>query len=160
VKPYRIPFLLFALVLCAPSLAADDAALLRCRALTDTARRLACYDALPLEGSKPAPSAPSAGGAAPATPSAPSLLARFGFEQRAQPEELPSIASSIPGEFEGWGPATRIKLANGQVWQIADGSSRKVYLDNPKVTVRRGALGSFFLDFENANWSPRVRRVQ
>jgi hypothetical protein len=53
-----------------------------------------------------------------------------------------------------------IPLANGQVWQIADGSARFMSLDNPKVTIRRGALGSFFLDFENDNRSPRVRRVQ
>ena len=31
---------------------------------------------------------------------------------------------------------------------------------NPKVRVRRGALGAFFLEFEGSNRSPKVRRVQ
>ena len=36
------------------------------------------------------------------------------------------------------------------------------YLDrvDPKVTIRRGALGAFYLDIEGDNRSPRVKRVQ
>jgi len=33
-------------------------------------------------------------------------------------------------------------------------------VDNPKVVVRRGMLGGFFLEVENSNRSPRVRRIQ
>lgn len=152
---------LAAALLALPALA-DDAGLQRCRTIPDATQRLACYDALPLA---PA-AAPRAPGSAPAAPAAaapsspPSLLSRFGFESRAQPDELPSIESHIPGRFEGWGPGTVIKLANGQAWQVSDGSSRTAWVDNPKVTVRRGALGSFFLDIERVNPSPRVRRVQ
>jgi hypothetical protein len=43
--------------------------------------------------------------------------------------------------FEGWRPNERIRLANGQVWQIADDSSSLLQRRDPKVTVRRGALG-------------------
>ena len=75
-------------------------------------------------------------------------------------EELAAIESHIPGVFEGWRPNERIRLANGQVWQIADDSKSLIQRQSPKVTVRRGALGAFYLDIEGDNSSPRVRRVQ
>jgi len=155
----------------------DDAGLGRCRELADARARLVCYDALPLGGSSaraPAPAAPApaaapaspprAASAAPAVP--PGLTseareARFGLEQKAAAqEELSAIQSHIPGLFEGWRPNMRIRLANGQVWQIADDSGRMMERRDPKVTVRRAALGAFFLDFEGDNRSPRVRRIQ
>ena len=157
-----------------PVMAVDDAAVQRCRVMTDNAQRLACYDGLPIAApstprapvapapastpAKPAPAA-AAPAAAPAAAS-PSLLSRFGFENRAQPDELPTVETHIPGRFEGWGPKSAIALANGQVWQVIDDSARTAYKDNPKVTVRRGSLGSFFLDIEGVNPSPRVRRIQ
>ncbi len=157
------------LALAAGHALADDAGLQRCRAIKDAAPRLACYDALPLAPapalapSVPGAAAPAAStGAQPATApaAAPSLLARFGFEQRAQPDELASVESYIPGHFEGWGPSSIIKLANGQVWQVSDGSSRTAWVDNPKAKITRGAFGSFFLEIERVNPAPRVRRVQ
>ena len=83
------------------------------------------------------------------------------MENRAPEVELPTtMQSTIPGHFEGWGPKARIKLANGQVWQIADDSQAYFNLDNPKVVIRRGMMGGFFLEVEDSNRSPRVRRVQ
>ena len=38
--------------------------------------------------------------------------------------------------------------------------SRYLTLNDPKVRIRRGALGAFYLEFEKVNHSPRVRRVQ
>jgi hypothetical protein len=159
---------LFALLaLGLPALAVDDAAVQRCRAMTDNAQRLACYDGLPIAAAStpraPVAAAPAAAKPAPAAAPAaasPSLLSRFGFENRAQPDELPTVESHIPGRFEGWGPKSAIALANGQVWQVIDDSARTAYRENPKVTVRRGSLGSFFLDIEGVNPSPRVRRIQ
>ena len=147
---------------------ADDAGLRRCRALPEPAARLACYDALPLSET-PAPRAPSPRGASPApaiappaaaAPAAPSPEARFGLERQATVTEIPAIESYIPGLFEGWRPNARIRLANGQVWEIADDTSRRLERRDPKVTVRRAAFGAFFLDIEGDNRSPRVRRVQ
>jgi len=161
---------LFALLaLALPAAAVDDAAVQRCRAMADNAQRLACYDGLPVAApstpraavaSAPVAAAPAAAAPPAAAASSPSLLSRFGFENRPQPEELPTVESHIPGSFEGWGPKSVIALANGQVWQVIDDSTRKVYRENPKVTLRRGSLGSFFLDIEGVNPSPRVRRIQ
>lgn len=151
------------LVVCALALSAsasgaalaDEGGLQACRAITDAARRLACYDALPL---------PAAGTAAPAAPAAaPHDPASFGFEAKAAQATqaaLPSIGSYIPGRFEGWGPRERIKLANGQVWQVTDDSNAVMNLMDPKVTVRRGALGAFYLEFEQSNRTARVKRVE
>ena len=143
---------------------ADDAPLQRCRAMKDSAQRLACYDAIPLGlPAAPAlapsqPGAPAPAAAAPA--SSPTLLQRFGFEGRAQPDELPSVESNIPGLFEGWAPRSSFKLANGQVWQVNEETSRIAHLQSPKVKIVRGALGSFFMEIEGVSQSPRVRRVQ
>ena len=167
----RTTTMAFAALLLSGGALADDTGLMRCRAIGDSAARLACYDALAkqVEGrfgqpqtSAPAVAAPAAG--SPAATAAPraapqQTAATFGLENRQQPE-LQSIQSHIPGRFEGWKANSRIELANGQVWQITDGSSVMMWLENPKVAVRRGALGSFFLDIENDNRSPRVKRIQ
>jgi hypothetical protein len=101
--------------------------------------------------------APAARAPAPATQPAQD----FGMEQRAPAVEPPTTMESyIPGRFEGWGPNARIKLANGTVWQVVDGSNAFLNMDNPKVIVRRGMMGGFFLELENSNRSPRVRRLQ
>ncbi len=153
--------LLVLLAAATPALADDDA-LERCRAIKDPALRLACYDAIAL----PAPGTPAAAptpgrSAAPGTSAVPprETPAQFGLPRRAD-AELSEIRGRIPGRFQGWGPATKIRLDNGQVWQISDGSSRPLDVENPKVTVHRGVLGAFYLQVEGTNETPRVRRVQ
>jgi hypothetical protein len=152
-----------------PALAVTDADLRRCRAIADDRARLTCYDALvPAatggeRGPAATPPAPATGATtppAPATAAAPAAApdSSFGLRQRADP--LDAIESTIPGRFDGWEPNTRLTLANGQVWQISDGSRGVYRLDNPKVRIRKGVLGSFFLEIEGQNQSPRVRRVQ
>ena len=162
--------------------AVDDAAFARCRSIADTAARLACYDGLPVAPAAamqsapsrpataaPAPNAapaartPSAAAPAPAAaPPAPASAAEnFGMEEKIAASGLPpTMESYIPGHFEGWGAGARIKLANGQVWQVVDGTSAYFNRENPKVLVRRGMMGGFFLEIENSNRSPRVKRVQ
>jgi hypothetical protein len=132
---------------------ADDGGMLRCRGLTDAAARLACYDALPLP-SVAAKSAPAV------APIAPQTSAQFGLESKAYKSELDLIESRIVGRFEGWSAGSRIKLANGQVWQVSDDTSRNLDMNDPKIVVRRGVLGAFYLEIEGTNHSPKVKRVQ
>ena len=82
------------------------------------------------------------------------------MEGRAPVAQLGAIESHIPGAFEGWSQNTLVRLANGQVWQVVDEGSRRMWLQDPKVRVRRGAMGAFYLEFEAHNHAPRVRRVQ
>ena len=141
-------------VMSMPATAADDGALRQCRTLADAAARLACYDALPLGALPPAAAtAPAA-----AVPVLAATATDFGLPR--PDEKVQEITSTIPGLFDGWGPRSLIRLANGQVWQVTD-DSRGVYaLRDPKVRVKRASLGSFVLDIEGANLLPRVRRVE
>ena len=137
------------LALAATSLAhaVDDASFARCRGIPDAGARLACYDGLPMGAPAAAPQAQQ--------------QREFGMEQRAPAVEYPTTMETyIPGHFEGWRPNERIKLGNGQVWQVVDGSSAMFNLDNPKVVIRRGMMGGFFLEIGDSNRSPRVRRLQ
>jgi len=138
------------------ALAQNAGSLQACRGIADTTARLACYDALPL---------PSPAAAAPAKQAAPAAPdpAGFGFETKAVQAAnaaLPSVDSTIPGRFSGWNPRDRITLANGQVWQVVDDSTAVVSLKDAKVTVRRGAMGAFYLELEGSNRSARVRRIE
>jgi hypothetical protein len=124
---------------------ADDAAILKCRALPEAAGRLACYDAMPV-------------GAASAAPAA-----LFGSEAlKKKAEDAPkAIDSTIVGDFDGWGPNTRIKLANGQVWRVIDDSSAVLERrSNTKARIERNMFGTLFLRVEGTNSSAKVRRVE
>jgi hypothetical protein len=157
----------FSLLFISGAALADDAALLHCRGIADASARLACYDALVLPSGEGRAGETSQGGlpvqaGSRPLPQSPRQHAaeQFGMESKASKGTLETIESHIPGSFEGWKPKTKIVLANGQVWQISDGSARAHYIDNPKVTVRRGALGAFYLEIEGTNSSPRVKRLQ
>lgn len=134
----RIKIILPLIVVSGAALA-QDAGMLRCRGIAEPVARLACYDAL----------------ASPAR-----ATEEFGREERTAAPTVESIQSHIPGEFLGWQPKSQIRLANGQVWQVTDGSSGGYRLVDAKVKLQRGALGSYFLELEGQNRSIRVRRVQ
>ncbi len=157
---------LLSLLLVSGTALADDAALQKCRALSDASARLRCYDAIPLAAVVHAAPAAAAAPAAKAAPLAAATPAEqnFGIEQvkkKETVEEPRSIESTIVGTFDGWGPNTRIKLANGQVWRIVDGSDAVLTpVQNPKVRIDRNLFGTIFLHVEGTNNSAKVRRVQ
>jgi hypothetical protein len=160
--PYLPLFLLFA----SGAALADDAAILKCRTLPVQAARLACYDAIrvgaaPAVAPASAPVAAAAATPAAAPASAPTPEQRFGMEQ-VKPAGAPrSIESSIEGTLAGWGPGTQFKLANGQVWRVADDSSAVLApMSNPKVRIVRNFFGTTFLEVEGTNNTPKVRRVR
>jgi hypothetical protein len=141
--------------------AADDAAVLACRKLPDSAARLACYDAIPASADAPAQGAvPVAVRVIPARP-APTAEQSFGLENVRRPEAPKQIESTLAGDFEGWGPTTQFRLANGQVWKVVDGSSASLErASQPKVRIVRNLFGTTFIEFEGTNNSAKVRRVQ
>jgi hypothetical protein len=147
--------LLCLLMLVSTTAMADDAALQQCRSLANATARLACYDAIPLA---PRATAPAAAAPAAATPEQ-----RFGLEsvKKAKSEEPSAIDSTIVGKFEGWGPNSRIKLANGQVWRVVDGSEAVLEpMTNPKVRIEKNFIGTMFLRIEGSNQTAKVRRVE
>lgn len=96
-----------------------------------------------------------------ATPAPPaSAEARFGLPVD-RGGDTDEIVSQVGAEFRGWGPGSRIRLANGQEWQIVDGSSAMVGRGvGPGVRVVRAALGSYKMKFDGLSKAPRVRRVK
>lgn len=152
--------LVLSLSLASGAALADDAAVLKCRTLSDTAQRLACYDAMPV-GAAPAAASAAAAAVAPVR-AAQAPEQQFGIERKAKEAEPDQIESSIAGDFDGWSGNTTIKLANGQVWRITDGSQAVLPpMHNPKVRIKRGLFGgAFFFQVEGQNSTARVRRVQ
>jgi hypothetical protein len=154
-------YLLFAgAALSAGAAFADDAAILKCRSLPDTARRLACYDAIPV-GAAPSPAAPALA-AAPAPAVSPEQ--NFGLRPVAKKQkevEASSIRSTIVGRFDGWAPGSVITLANGQVWKVTDDSDAVLpVMQNPAIEITRGLIGAYFLQVEGHRNSARVARVK
>jgi hypothetical protein len=158
-------------LLCCCAAAAWSAATDDCRALGDDARRLACYDQLfprrLISAPPPTQAAATSAGVAPASPqqrSAPDP--QFGMneaQRRAaagnteQSKINDSISATITdlrttpsGEFV-------VILDNGQVWRQIDLESWAPPQKGDRVTIHRGALGSFMLVTAN-NLATHVRR--
>lgn len=100
------------------------------------------------------------GKAASALPAATPAQDMRGFSQPTGPDG--SIVSSITGEFRGWSKVgERFRLDNGQVWQIADSSSRlKVNLTNPEIIIEPGVLGAWYMKVSGYNTRARVKRIK
>ena len=155
---------------------ADDAAILKCRAQPDTARRLACYDAIPVGASPASAAAPATLSAPAAAAAAPAPIAAAAPTAAASPEqgfglrpavkkqkdvEPASIRSSVVGRFDGWVPGTIFTLANGQAWKVTDDADAVLpIMQDPKVEITRGLLGAYFLQVEGHTNSARVARVR
>ena len=170
-----------------PAFAATDisAAVRACRAETDDARRLACYDrvtdgahaATPAAVAAPKSAAPAAATAAPASaaaatsaPVAAAASAEENFgrerqvaaeEQKRQQEEARSL-----GELEAYvtGIETRMDglmtftLDNGQVWRQNSPDSKFHLREGDRVKIQPGSLKSFILSGPSKK-STRVTRV-
>ena len=154
---------LFVLLFVAGSALADDAAMLQCRAIAEVSARVDCYDAIPVGAAAPL-AAPVAAAAAAPTPQQREQafgMATVKAPKSVTPEQDNSISSTIAGRFDGWSGNELVRLANGQVWRIVDGSSAVLSpMTDAKVKVERNVIGTYFLKIEGTNNSPKVRRVQ
>ncbi|MBN6152422.1 hypothetical protein JR065_18955 [Xanthomonas sp. AmX2] len=71
------------------------------------------------------------------------------------------IESTLVGQFSGFGKGRRFVLANGQEWeQIEPASLAGVRLDAPKIKIRPGLMGVWYLQVANYNTQAKVRRVK
>ncbi len=157
---------LFVLLFVSGSALADDAAMLQCRSIAEVPARVACYDAIPVGAAAPLAAPAVAVAAAAAAPTPQQREQAFGMAtvkapKSVTPEQDNSISSTIAGRFDGWSGNELIKLSNGQVWRIVDGSSAVLSpMTDAKVKVERNVIGTYFLKIEGTNNSPKVRRVQ
>ena len=71
------------------------------------------------------------------------------------------LTAHIVGEFHGWNGSTRVTLDDGEIWeQMDDATVTTGRMTNPKVTITRGLLNSFYMSVEGASDSVQVRRVK
>lgn len=134
------------LLLVSGSAMADDALVLKCRALPDNGQRLACYDAIAL--------------GAPARAAATRQEQEKSFGLVEKKAEVDAIESTIPGSFDGWGPNQLITLRNGQVWRVIDDSTGVVYGTDLKVKIERSGLGATFMLISGTTRAPKVKRLR
>jgi hypothetical protein len=157
--------------------AADiGAAIDACRAETDDARRLACYDraagrakaaepaALPQAASAPAAAAPVVAAAAAAKPEDDFGRERqLAYEEDQKREEatraVGELQSSIVGIEKRMDGLLTFTLDNGQVWRQVRPDSRFSIKDGDAIRIQPGALGSFILSGPTKK-STRVTRVK
>ena len=71
------------------------------------------------------------------------------------------VHSAIKGKFRGWETGTVFELENGERWRVVDGEYfAGKGADNPKVTIRPGALSSWYLQVEGVSVGAKVKRVE
>lgn len=145
---------LLALSLVSGAAFAGDAELLRCLDVSDNVARLGCYDTL-ARATREAQATPQAKAVA-----VEQATQNFGRVTPLAPPPLEQLVSHIPGTLEGWTRGGRLRLANGQVWQVNDDSANFSPLSNPKVSISPGMLGSFFMSIEGVDFKIKVKRLQ
>ena len=129
-------------------IAALDAQLADCRAITEDAKRLACYDALAFPSAKPAASPEDAAFGASTVPKPPI---------ESEPDR---IEAHIVGKISGWRRNTQFTLDNGQVWKCVDDERNDDALDQPAVTIKRNWFGHYWMDVAGTGQSVQVIRIK
>lgn len=168
-------YLLFLCLACAlPCRAAGDplTGLLACRALTDSAARLACFDretaalaAVPESNAATAPAAPAAGHAAAVLDAQQSFglsgsaVAAHEEATGARPQKLAKmearvVALALTGEGR-----TQFTLDNTQVWRQLESDGDMLAKLGDSATISRGLLGSYWLQLKNGRGC-KVTRVR
>ncbi|MFU8831128.1 MAG: hypothetical protein ACNA7J_03120 [Wenzhouxiangella sp.] len=72
-----------------------------------------------------------------------------------------AFQSRMVGAFSGSDGNAIFRLENGMIWQQTDGRSFFVpEVENPPVTIKPGALGSWRLTVEGHNRAIRVKRIR
>lgn len=132
----------------------------KCRAVTDAAQRLGCYDAIGAATPSPTPQADAAPASRTATPPSRSETSETsGFGLKGSSGD--SIQSNVNGVFVGWEPRQRFELANGQIWQVIDGSSGFYKpMQNPSAKITKGFFSGFFLEIDGVNQRISVKRIR
>lgn len=71
------------------------------------------------------------------------------------------FTAHMVGHFSGWGGNSVFTLDNGQVWKQAEsGAYSCPDVNNPEVTIKPMALGSWLMYVQGCNQSVRVEREQ
>jgi hypothetical protein len=70
-------------------------------------------------------------------------------------------SSRIDGKFTGWYGSTVFKLQNGQTWEQTDNQMMTIAaMQNPEVTITKGAFNVYYLEVQGLVNSVQVRQVK
>ena len=170
----------FALSLASSSAFSADveAELEKCRASSDSATRLACFDALgktskgddadvsstaalPMEEAQAIPmKSGEVVQAVAKEPDSDSAMQDFGLEQQKAIEDVPeSMESMVTEVHRGRYTKPTVTPENGQIWQQTD-VGRMQLKTGQMAVISRGTLGSFFIKNKSGGSRARVRRIK
>jgi hypothetical protein len=141
----------------------------KCASIAEDGQRLACYDGIFRSGrpdethATPAAAVPSGSTAVDSTAVS---AADFGLTEQqirqTRPDESPepdAITSPITQLKRAPTGELIVTLENGQVWRQTDSTSSRGLRTGDQVTVKRAAMGSFFLTVAGQP-TLRVRRIK
>jgi len=139
-----------------------------CRAVEDCAERMACYDAITLDGTDAAAPAPRSTPAPAARPVAsPSPEELFGKSAEEAQRSISSSAGNAPlDELEATITDLReiarervlVTLDNGQRWRQTAHSSLRLSVGD-QIVIRPASMGSYKLTKDDGKRTMRVQRV-
>ena len=71
------------------------------------------------------------------------------------------VTGVLQGEFRGFGKGRIFTLDNGQVWEQSDATSLGgVRSTSPKVSIKPGMMGVWYMKVEGVNTQAKVRRTK
>jgi len=71
------------------------------------------------------------------------------------------VTGVLQGEFRGFGKGRIFTLDNGQVWEQSDATSLGgVRRTSPKVSIKPGMMGVWYMKVEGVNTQAKVRRTR
>jgi hypothetical protein len=71
------------------------------------------------------------------------------------------IESTLLGRIDGWSAGTQFRLANGQIWRVADDSTGSITeVENPESQDHPQRPRHHVPEIEGTSQAPRVRRLQ
>ena len=80
---------------------------------------------------------------------------------RRKVEAETTFTGSLKGNFQGWRNGQVLELDNGQRWQVVgDEYYLAKPIPSPNVTVKRGPMGSWYLQIEGMNAGSKVKRIE
>ncbi|MGE5624102.1 MAG: hypothetical protein ACM3ZT_00985 [Bacillota bacterium] len=75
-------------------------------------------------------------------------------------DSFPLVAHMV-GKFTGWNGTTDFALDNGQVWEQVDDSQFSAgAVMNPRITISRGLMNSYYLSVEGVRETVLVKRIK
>ncbi|MRX27172.1 hypothetical protein [Kangiella sp. HZ709] len=124
-----------------------------CMDVKDNAKRLACYDSffkkqsltLPTENTKKAPQ---------------KTESLFGLEQQIAARQPNQLNFKLQGKFKRWKKGMKLNTAEGQIWLIKGRHNIYYPIEDPKIIIRKGSLGSYLMNIEGLNTTFKVKRVK